>query len=528
MHVFNDVLPDFPVNCPFDSSLNEYQVATVQHMLQMERGTVLRTKDVYELSVKKTKVGILTNRVGSGKTRCALALAFSPHKPFIITPDTYNLLKDVDPAVHALIGSSLSSSLRPGTNCIYEEKAFIKETFGAAREPQDNRTLIVVQNHLLPQWLRESEQIGITWTKQSLPTRRCTYYTCANVTLVTPSFLISREDYYTRLIYDECDSYHRHTHPERIKRDFTWILTATLYRVPQKYPFVRILNLHDVAIRASDPFIDAVATFPPVRHVTHQVSAPYLFTLQTRAPLIMTVTARQFLEQLCTTLEHDRANLVDRQNASRVVVKGLEEKIHQTDAKIQRIETQLSELAQRKNACPICLDLPPDKPVLTSCCDKVFCKYCILKCMTCCPFCRTRGFTLSTIEGCVSNMEHQPSLRKRDDVLFDIIQPDKKYLLIGDSGDIGRLRFVLEAHGVTNEYMAVKRRQVEDHREGKFQVLIFNSQFFGKGLNLTYCDELIIYSNLNSSAETQVCGRLCRLGRTREVVVHKFEEVHSE
>jgi len=125
-------------------------------------------------------------------------------------------------------------------------------------------------------------------------------------------------------------------------------------------------------------------------------------------------------------------------------------------------------------------------------------------------------------------MEHQPSLRKRDDVLFDIIQPDKKYLLIGDSGDIGRLRFVLEAHGVTNEYMAVKRRQVEDHREGKFQVLIFNSQFFGKGLNLTYCDELIIYSNLNSSAETQVCGRLCRLGRTREVVVHKFEEVHSE
>ncbi|RYE17312.1 MAG: hypothetical protein EOP45_16010 [Sphingobacteriaceae bacterium] len=107
---------------------------------------------------------------------------------------------------------------------------------------------------------------------------------------------------------------------------------------------------------------------------------------------------------------------------------------------------------------------------------------------------------------------------------MSIIEPGKTYLLVGDANGMESLQNTLKTKNIKSEYMNPNNvhHQIKDHKAGLFQVLIFNSQQYGKGLELTYCDEIIVYSQLRNAMFTQVTGRLCRLGREKDVIVHKF------
>ena len=531
---FNETLQGQPVHSPLLPQLNEYQLATLQRMLQFESGSVISKVENNTFTVQKTTAGILANQVGSGKSRCALALALSEHMPFRIDDTTFDTLQQSDQKVTALLGSVLDTSADPGS---YGARVYSKETF-KVRNNVNNRTLILVQDHLLPQWLSELTKLGIEYvthdeTSQRSKTTfdRYKYYTFGQVTLAPPIYVRNKVAYYARVIYDETDSFREHVKPSRITRDFTWLLTATIHGIPQKFPYDYLkYGYKEITLRASNDFVTAVAAFPPIRQIQYDVQRSQIRQLQNDAPLIMTMTARQYLEQLFLALQEDRNELMKKVNnpeCSEQVISNAERQIKQADAKIQRIETQLAELSEQANTCPICWDQPPAQPVLTSCCDTIFCKFCILKCVGSCPFCRSRNVSVSEVSKENANEEgEQPNrIKRRDDVLLDIIVPEKKYLLVGDTGDVGRLRSILKSKAITSEYMAVKRQQMEDHRSGAFQVLIFDCNQFGKGLDMTYCDEIIVYADLQPAAMTQICGRLCRLGREREVVVHTFKEV---
>ena len=536
MGEFNDMLDfvAYPLDSPLLEHLNEYQVATVQRMLEMERGARITEIDDVAM-IEKTTAGVLANRVGSGKTRCALALAMSSHTPFCIDRTALSELQSTDSVVRNMVGRTLKTTAKPGA---YKVETFSIEEM-TIRATRDTRTLIIVQEHLMPQWCGELDKLQIQYEKKTMGKVKEPYYVFGNVTLATPRFLRDLEDvYYGRVIYDETDAFHRHTNPSRVTRDFTWVLTATVEFIPQKYPYDHILRyrsephhgfrskIWSVTLEASAAFIDAVAKFPPVRTITHTVMPTRLQRMETSTPTIMTMTAKQYMEVLYQKTQDQRQQLVIRSHDElRHDSKALRREIEEADKKIERMETQLSDIANSESSCPICMDEPPSNPFLTSCCDTAFCKNCILKCGTICPYCRHRDFTLTSMSReSEETMGVEPRKgQKRDDVLLSIIQPSKKYLLIGDSGDIQRLQGILFSNGITNEYMAVKRSQIEDHRNGKFQVLIFNCHQFGKGLDMTYCDEIIVYGDLDTASMTQICGRLCRLGREKEVIVHIFE-----
>jgi hypothetical protein len=104
-------------------------------------------------------------------------------------------------------------------------------------------------------------------------------------------------------------------------------------------------------------------------------------------------------------------------------------------------------------------------------------------------------------------------------------QEKKTYLLVGDHKDIESIKYILEDKDITCQYLKATQicDQIMQHRKKEFQVLIMNSNEFGKGLDLTYIDEIITYCPLQAEMHEQVTGRLCRLGRTQKIIVHKFE-----
>lgn len=226
MFEFDEMLDcvEYGIDTPILSHLNEYQVATVQRMIQLEKGPSITHKEGNTYILKKSAAGVLANRVGSGKTRCALALALSSSTPFCIEQSALDAFNNADPKVKGLIGATLETSA-PSDK--YKARTYSEEQM-TIHATCDRRTLILAQNHLISQWCSELDKLHIPYEKRQQG-RKEPYYVFGEVTLATPTFVRDLNDvYYGRIIYDETDAFRSHVRPGRIKRDFTWLLTATV------------------------------------------------------------------------------------------------------------------------------------------------------------------------------------------------------------------------------------------------------------------------------------------------------------
>lgn len=508
--------------------LNEYQVASLQMMQKMEREPIQYLTDNRDLITIMTDIGFLANRVGSGKTRVALALALSPFTRTTLTTAHIEELEGITPVLKTLMAGNYHQKQYKSNRPEVYNSGVSRHKIQLCTELSAERggTLIVVQSHLRTQWERELEVLGLD--KDHLPD-------CLEITyLIREPFHDSAFRYeeayyvmssqpryktYDRVIHDECISDGRmwsKMPSPNVERRFTWILSATIAKdISCKYgrePWTSnftsgnsnfFTNLPSLTIRVKEEFIQRVATYPEIIYERYTVHRPRLTTMQPEAGVIPIGSARAFLEGLLFHTRQGRDTQELRQ-------------------KIERLEAQLNEVASGDH-CGCCLD-DPTQPVITGCCQSVFCKRCMQRCdHRRCPMCRHTPLSYylkKEVKSRPARVRKQPF-----DILTSLIDTAKTYLVVGRDRAITSLGTALREAGINSKQLTetTAGKVIEEHRAKVFPAILLDASYFGTGLDMTYIDEIIVYAPLSQSSMVQALGRLCRMNRTRPIRCHVFK-----
>lgn len=197
---------------------------------------------------------------------------------------------------------------------------------------------------------------------------------------------------------------------------------------------------------------------------------------------------------------------------------------HLTTIKIHEEQKENVLTRVRATNCPICLSSNATDRVVTNC-EHAFCHDCIdgwIKRVNkpICPLCKTFPFTYTVLHNEAS--VGKPSKRKAIQRLFED-SPKDTFILFSESDQT----FEIDLEGLGIEYKihrghsAQMNKAVEDLKNGKIRVLCVNTQRSGCGLNLGFVDQIIKYHKSNSIyEEIQTIGRANRLGRTKDIIVN--------
>jgi SNF2 family DNA or RNA helicase len=215
-------------------------------------------------------------------------------------------------------------------------------------------------------------------------------------------------------------------------------------------------------------------------------------------------------------------------------LENIQKKIEEIKGKIKLIESRV-----QNKFCLVCSG-DAEIPTITMCCKNVFC----LNCISCsykenpmCPFCRA-SITESDIciqsqlkEKTIGDSEEtlaipakrEPKLLNKIDNLFKIIKenPDGKFLVVSQyENSLNELheRFkdkdMKTAKLTGNSAVVNKTLATYKDPDSDLNVILFNADNYGAGLNIPETTDIIIYHKLTKELETQVIGRAQRYPRT--------------
>ncbi len=583
--VFCDTLVD---------KLNAYQIASLQMMQRFELGPITifpmeRGKEIIKSIY--TKSAFLTNKVGSGKTRIAIALTQSQH--FQNQQITFDELREqfkemretypsADYLLHAKHGFSEFSITR------------FSETIGPQVLPV-NKSLIIVPHSLVHQWVSEFNIMNVpvldlsAWTKkQRDEMSETSTQSIANATVILVSD--TKFHYFKRLlanftfqriIYDEIIALQKSGNHHEIKSQFLWLISATasyLRRINSSTsaPWRQCMNnITDASVRCSSPFIDSTISLPePLVH-EHLCEDPWLVSAisslqRTPRGMLQALKADDLLEAVKTigggaSTPLDFVNsflnhINDKISKKYDIISNheflLQQNIANDDPTVHRIaistaknsiislQNQISSLQEKidsipKGNCPICFESFVN-PLLLQCCSNVICSECVSNIVShsahCrCPLCRAaldyKNLTL-IVENPTStenlNIQKRRPTKKQHVVNLLQEKKGKSFLIFSNFDGAFSLENELVQNNITCRRLtgtsATIQKIINGHKNKDIQVLLINSKNLGSGLNLQYVDEIIIYHDVGKFIETQVIGRVCRMGRdpAQPVIVHKL------
>lgn len=223
------------------------------------------------------------------------------------------------------------------------------------------------------------------------------------------------------------------------------------------------------------------------------------------------------------------------------------------------IKRKIAELRERieealASDCLICCS-ELKRPVLTPCCQNLFCGTCIVSWLTkdqdthsSCPMCRTDLEVSSLISLSKEGEKEEKMDRKGKDKIFHTSEkPMTKLEHVGDLvsrcedenlsviifssyDEIFRgVQKILEETGTSYRVVkgakTTKERIVSSYMEGKTRVLLLNATHNASGIDLQATTDVVLMHNMSSYIENQIVGRAQRLGRKAgRVRVHKFIE----
>jgi hypothetical protein len=229
--------------------------------------------------------------------------------------------------------------------------------------------------------------------------------------------------------------------------------------------------------------------------------------------------------------------------------KAKEEALKTLEDKIKRLEEQIAAIRGRienysKEVCPICYDDPPQEPLLTPCCSRVFCAACILQSFSrtpSCPMCRT-AFKVQTLKKVlakgerntiVKSAKEEDELLKKPEALLKIFQenPEGRFLVFSRyDNPFVTLETQIEGLGVKVKQLKGNKDSIasilKSFQGGDIRCLLLNSQYAGSGLNITAATHVILLHAMTLEEEKQILGRAYRLGRTEPL--HYIRLLHPD
>lgn len=258
--------------------------------------------------------------------------------------------------------------------------------------------------------------------------------------------------------------------------------------------------------------------------------------------LVQAVTENRKKELHRLKLTYDYKERLDyaTPQAKEAALLSLKQKIAHLEEQILSIKERIENFQQE--ICPICFD-EPTSPLLTHCCQRIFCAACILQSLTrnvACPLCRTatKPSELKQITDkaparneIVVEETHQPPLKR--DALLSLFKenPKGKFLVFSryDNSFTQIGQDLTDAGISTREVKGTKdviNSILKSFQAGEIRCLFLNSVHAGAGLTITAATHVVLLHSMQLEEEKQILGRAYRLGRKEALNVYKL--VHPD
>lgn len=201
--------------------------------------------------------------------------------------------------------------------------------------------------------------------------------------------------------------------------------------------------------------------------------------------------------------------------------------------KIESLKSRITDIDKKE--CPICAQIV-SSPVVTPCCNNVFCFACIAQAMHYsvkkeCPLCRNPDLDLNKLTA-ISSMES----KKEDDNEKLPTKIESLINLITSKAD-GRFLVFSEYENSFNEIVNELNKNkivysklcgstghitnlIRKYTNNEIKVLLLNAKHYGSGLNLQMTSDIVIYHRMSNDLEKQIIGRGQRVGRDKPLCIN--------
>jgi SNF2 family DNA or RNA helicase len=531
-----------------------FQLASVHAMEELEKKKISWVDGSYSYE-GNTSLGVLGNKVGSGKTNILLVLAQRNKTKF--TGETYNKVTTENSFNGRInIISNITLSVIPGIH--------------------SNITLIIVPHTIFNQWISEIKKTTVKYLKVGKPEDfeipdavdgdgGVDVIICA-ATKFRRFFSKFHYIVWNRVIFDEADSMRGIN--QLIRFNFMWLVSATYKNLIHNTVPSIVFNtlgfgssiMDQILIKCSEEYIDKYLNFNNiVRHyIVCNMNKSLVAVSDYITPEIQNMINGDDIEGAMKALGGTTEN---EDTLTQLISKKIQNEIGDRMARIEYIKNihsmsalhkersitknqeKIDSLHERFNSikdtiknlstdmCAICIDNYTN-PVLLPCCNNIFCLVCITKALEIkreCVLCR-QSVLLSQLTYVTSSKDSErlkpkkpiSTLKSKEDNCIEIIlrNPQKKFLVFSNyDGSFTRLKNSLRSknigHSEVKGDVDTIERIVRRFNEGHYNVLFLNSRYAGSGLNLEATTDIIIYHN--TKLETQIIGRALRAGRDPEM-----------
>ena len=437
-----------------------------------------------------------------------------------------------------------------------------------------NQTIILVSNSILMQWLNEIKKTNLKWIvmdkKKIIEDTDISNY---EVILIIPTMYNKFIDKYynycwKRFVFDEPT----HTHipsMRNIRAGYYWLITATpdllLYytRWGRNNFFSNIFNwrmhydlVKHLIVKNDDEYVKSSYKLPEVTSIYHECYQPmYNMVRNYIGPEVSRMIEAGDISNAIEQLGgHETSNIVDvikerkqeqieyinvrigyftrRNNQNRINT--LKEEKLKLEKEIQELEEKFK--TRLNEQCAICLD-NLEEPILTSCCQNIYCAKCILewlKTKSTCPLCRQSIHTSDNKSRLVyinnkTQRETEPKAQKltKQDMIIKIINNNKngKFVVFSEyTESFNTICYTLQKNKISYKELkgmsSTRAKYLQQFKDGKIKVLFLNSRINGAGINLQETTDIILYHETQEDLKKQVIGRANRIGRKDKLFVH--------
>tara|TARA_Y100000389_G_C17470688_1_gene530395 strand:+ start:5268 stop:7046 length:1779 start_codon:yes stop_codon:yes gene_type:complete len=554
--------------------LMRHQLQSIYAMSLLENKENRENKDEYVV----TEIGILSNKVGSGKSLCILGL---------IAKQPELCSKDVVKECHG--------------DMYVMENRINRNTLPC--------NLIVVPTHLQRSvWIPYLKQINLSYvvvTKDNIYDSDLSSHIIVLCSAKYYNVLMKRCDWvWSRVVFDEADTI---SIPACIKpnTNFVWFNTSSIQNLlfyqgyywkynngiltrittrgitNQGYIKNTFRNLKDcslvktIIVKCNDAYIDECLQLPSIVYHTCECKLPYYLRVvgdivpehvlshihgddmngamnhfysadNSNANIISSLLSllhnrltkfelkKEYLTRLHSSLKDDLEiqNKIDKNNQC----------IHHTLERLETITKRINNVASEevRHTCPICMETTKhDNTCIFSCCLNLFCTECINKVIqydiTHCPLCRTK-MTYDTIFKIRCGQDHENSSEKmydKSETLLKLVinihnQNMNNYRIIIFAlyeESIMHIQTILHNHGMSFKTL----RGTNLHNimnwfiSSQNCILIVNAQLYGNGLNMNNTTHIIMYQEFTPDITMQVIGRAHRIGTSQSLNVYTLK-----
>jgi hypothetical protein len=518
-----------------------------------------------------TNIGILGDRVGSGKTLTIAALLLTSNKsktnPIYFSSDRYTLIEEIKTDDNYLL--NLNVIMVPKgiqhqweiifkDNIKHRDSIFFNHYDAATRDIFDN------VNQLFN--LKDPKSIIILCNESSM-------------TDIIKEYGKKR---WNRIIIDEADTI-QFTSLINVSASFIWLVTGTTNGISySKRKYIKEIFGSNISwlpdfltIKNNNSYIDMSIDLPKPNRITIKCHTPNeILLLADHIPknimnminagntddAIKTLNCHvDTSDNIFKVISRNYEMAIENKKNELKIAKKKHTKDDDNEKNIKHIELILKRLEEKllsiKNAlyeandelCPICMS-EYETPTIVDCCAHKYCFNCLAltleKSANKCPVCQTK-ITKNKMHIMSSNPKQihksdknnkNHSKREKIEELYQIIKKgkisSKDPVLALCEGKTSDRRFIVFAdydqtfakiekvfiqykikYGILKGGGAKIKNTLNDFEKGNINFIILNAKNFGAGMNLHCATDIIMYHRFSDEMEEQIIGRGQRLGR---------------